>query len=374
MSECARPSAYRSWGGALLTLCLSGFALADNVADCVREKVQSAPAQISIGEIRAQCQAREQARAKADIDRENCLRERAVSAADLDTAGAVRDQCDILIAQGRDVPEKLVATKSAQANRHVILPYLQNYILPYTYNAHPNQEAYRSEGNVDSIESEEVKLQISLRVPLTYNDVLVESDGFYFAFTMKSFWQAYNTAISAPFRETNYRPEIFYQAPLPIQWGEGSWQGTLGISHESNGRAEELSRSWNRVYAGLGYLGDRWVFGIQPWYRLPESKKSNTDDPTSPFDPHGDDNPDILDYMGHYEFTGAYRWRDLEFSGLFRQNFATGKGAQEFGISFPLWGRTRGYFQYFDGYGESLIDYNHRNRRVGLGVLLTDFL
>jgi len=42
--------------------------------------------------------------------------------------------------------------------------------------------------------------------------------------------------------------------------------------------------------------------------------------------------------------------------------------------TFPLWGRVRGYTQLFNGYGNSLIDYNQNITRVGIGILLSDIL
>ncbi|MDU5189976.1 MAG: phospholipase A, partial [Mixta calida] len=44
----------------------------------------------------------------------------------------------------------------------------------------------------------------------------------------------------------------------------------------------------------------------------------------------------------------------------------------ELGWSYPISEHVRFYTQVFSGYGESLIDYNHRQTRVGVGVTLND--
>ena len=109
-----------------------------------------------------------------------------------------------------------------------------------------------------------------------------------------------------------------------------------------------------------------FVASFRPWYRLPESAKLTINSP------QGDDNPDITDYMGRFELRLGYKWHNLEFTTMTRQNFSTNKGAIELGFTFPLYGRMLGYVQYFNGYGESLIDYNHYQQRLGVGLALTN--
>ncbi len=306
-----------------------------------------------------------------------CIIEAVASAGDDTSAVAVREKCRTL-ESGVKIPERLVKEQLTESNAFVITPHRQNYVLPFTHNARPNESPWIEQQafpGVDStVQHKEAKLQLSLKVPLVEQDLLFDNDGLYFGFTLKSFWQVFNNALSKPFRETNYRPELFYQAPIAYsEWG-GTIFSRVGIEHESNGRSQYLSRSWNRVYVGLGFLRDRWAIYVQPWYRISEDKKPDDGDPNTPPAAGGDDNPDIDDYLGDYEILAVYNEGKYEYSAMLRQNFSTGNGAVELGFSFPLWGRMKGYLQYYDGYGESLLDYDHRVQRIGLGFLLTELL
>jgi len=137
----------------------------------------------------------------------------------------------------------------------------------------------------------------------------------------------------------------------------------VGLDHQSNGQADPLSRSWNRVFAE--FVAERGDFAIsfRPWYRIPESAAA-------------DNNPDITHYLGYGQFRVAFRGGRDEYTVMLRDNFNTGdnRGAIRLGWSFPLNQRLRGYVQFFDGYGESLIDYNVRVLRIGAGVMLSNWL
>ena len=104
---------------------------------------------------------------------------------------------------------------------------------------------------------------------------------------------------------------------------------------------------------------------FKPWYRIKE-------------DAEDDDNRDITDYLGHYELCAGYKYKEHVFAAMSRNNIESGfeKGTVELSWSFPLgnYPYFKGYIQYFNGYGESLIDYNQHSNRIGIGVALTDFL
>ncbi len=57
-----------------------------------------------------------------------------------------------------------------------------------------------------------------------------------------------------------------------------------------------------------------------------------------------------------------------------RHNPKTGKGAVMLEWTHPIANHYRGYIQFFSGYGESLIDYDTHINRIGIGVLLADWV
>lgn len=361
-------------------LTLASVAFAGDYEECLLTAVEHAADSESVAEIVKSCEAKKQLKDQSlEPSVRKCLLSGALSADQLLTAQTLKESCDLLRKNEPEVPERLVQEKLIENNPYVLAAHKRNFIMPATYVDEPNQAPYKSSqdlypGITDPIQHGEVKMQMSLKVPLTYNDIFFSSDALYFGFTLKSFWQVYNHEISAPFRETNYNPEFFYDITFPTKDLNGIILTRYGLEHESNGRSQLLSRSWNRAYVMLGYGQSNWGISFRPWYRIPEDAKEDDGDPSTPPPAPGDDNPDIETYMGHFEVVGAYKHGKLEYNAMIRQNFNSGYGAYELSMSFPLWGRLRGYAEFFDGYGESLIDYNHRITRVGIGLLLTGIL
>jgi phospholipase A1 len=102
------------------------------------------------------------------------------------------------------------------------------------------------------------------------------------------------------------------------------------------------------------------------WYRLPESAKK------TPESVKGDDNPDIERCLGYGDLVVGWRGSHYEWMSTLQGNPSTGKGGIEIDLSFPLFNCFRGLLQYFNGYGDALIDYNHFQQRLIVGILLTE--
>ena len=247
--------------------------------------------------------------------------------------------------------------------------YKPVYLFPVFWSSGPNARPFspnpdNSVADDQLLDAVETKFQISFKTKAVEN-LFGDNGDLWLAYSQSSRWQVFNGDQSRPFRETDYEPEVM----LAFRTGYGllGWKGRLlaiGVNHQSNGRADPLSRSWNRVVFNVGLDRDGWALNLRPWIRLPEGSLH-------------DDNADISDYMGRGDLTLV---RVLpggsQFSLMLRHSLRGGMrshGAMQFDWAFPLHDTFRGHVQVFDGYGESLIDYNHRATYIGLGISLMEW-
>lgn len=315
------------------------------VEDCILELFQSAPEAMTIGEARVQCSGQQPA----------------------DPAAGIKSNGETVKDVGA-VEKRLSADDANILKPFTLMSHKANYILLAAHNFQGwNPKEFEEASGRDSLELDdtEVQFQLSIKTPLAIS-LFEDRLDIFASYTIRSFWQVYNSDISSPFRETNHEPEFWLQTRPDWEFlGFKNTVNILGVSHQSNGQSGNLSRSWNRVYGGFGFERGNFAFLIKPWLRIQE-------------DAENDDNPDITDYLGHGEINMAYKYKDHTFSLMSRNNIESGfsRGAIGLGWSFPLfhYNYLKGYVQYFSGYGESLIDYDQYVNKIGIGLLLTDVL
>lgn len=259
---------------------------------------------------------------------------------------------------------RMEGDKEALDNSFAMTQHRQNYILPMTYITNPNS-AGNSELTEENIDKKEAKFQVSTKFPLYLEEA--GFDGVYFGFTLTSFWQLYNSEVSKPFRETNYEPEVFWQETADYSvFGYKFNTFQVGFNHMSNGQSGLQSRSWNRLFASIVFSDNDDIYYLKTWYRIPEDEKDDINDPT------GDDNPDIQDYYGRIELGYGRKIGAFKMMALLRNNldFDENRGSIQLDLTYPISDRYELLLQYFNGYGDSLIDYNRSQERIGVGFQL----
>jgi len=218
-----------------------------------------------------------------------------------------------------------------------------------------------------------IKFQFSFKYKLLGDeDPLAKAvpllSGIHFSYTQLSLWQL--TQPTSAFYDTNYSPELFFsnedvkqfKLPLVSQFGVQT-----GIGHDSNGRGNADERAIN-------YLFIRPIFDFGDVDRLHFYVAPKFYDYIFSLE----DNPDIKHYRGFVDFQSVIGWRQgLELSFLGRLGTDHNKGTVQFDLTYPirdLLGHNLDLYldlQYFNGYGESLIDYNHRTSAFRVGFALT---
>ncbi|MEE3077902.1 MAG: phospholipase A [Bdellovibrionota bacterium] len=247
--------------------------------------------------------------------------------------------------------------------RFLLLPHKGNFLLPLSYNHKARENSSRSvllnefpeRGRYNTDLETEFQISFSINI---FSDILGSDYDFYLGYTHHSWWQVYNKNWSRPFRETNYNPEFFFRKVYSVKGDSNNIQlvlNDMGYQHQSNGQIQELSRSWDRIYIRQIYSWKRLLLTLSLWHRMSDDI---------------DDNPDIQRYLGYGELSIDYRFKKA-MAGI-RIIPGDRYAGAELSYSYPLQDNIRFFTKAFYGYGNSLIDYNNKNRRLGIGFILTD--
>ncbi len=229
----------------------------------------------------------------------------------------------------------------------------------------------------------EMRLQLSVRTKIGTGFISTGDpdarDSLWFGYTQQSYWQLFNKELSRPFRTTDHEPELFYILPTPADL-PGGWRlryTGLSINHQSNGQTLPLSRSWNRLIFLAGFEKDeRYMLTGRIWNRMSDGDGDGDINSL-------DDNPDIEDYIGRAELTGSWQLdADHSLALTLRHSLRSeAKGSWRLEWLQALGDRMRDanasglrlHVQLFNGYGDSLLDYNFRRTTFSVGLSLVDF-
>jgi phospholipase A1 len=245
--------------------------------------------------------------------------------------------------------------------------YKPVYLLPVFHASQVNPTPYSPTRGSAVLEGKpnnnEAKFQISFKTKVA-DDLLNDNGDLWIGYTQSSRWQVYSSAYSRPFRETNYEPETMFVWRTNFDLlGMNARYASLGVNHQSNGQGGALSRGWNRAIASVGLERGDWTLTLRPWWRLPDRGPD-------------DDNPDLADYAGRGEMLLTRVLGSHIFSAEARHSLRGGShshGSLRLDWAFPIDEHLRGHIQWFSGYAESLIDYNHHANYFGLGLSLVEW-
>ena len=232
--------------------------------------------------------------------------------------------------------------------------YQENYFLPASYR-------YDSDfipNGTHIATKAEAEFQVSVLYDFA-SDLLGLGEVYSFGYTQRSWWQVY--AESAFFRESNYQPEFFVKIPSHQFLKNTPLKGfKFAAIHQSNGRGGEYERSWNKLSFSTFFQYKNLITELESWYRLPDAM---------------DYNPDLTNYMGDGQIKFMLPYEKHLFKLSLRSGFSGEKGAVEFTYSHPLPAREENdlflFVKTFNGYGESLIDYNHKVNKISIGLAIS---
>lgn len=239
--------------------------------------------------------------------------------------------------------------------------YRPVYIAPVRWTNNPNEKP-TSENPINSLpfkipyNNYECKFQLSLKTKIARNLFWGKGD-VWATYTQITYWQLYNTKLSRSIREVNYEPEIIlnFATAYKLLGFNGKMIGII-FNHQSNGKQLPVSRGWNRIILQAGFETGNWKLLLRPSYRIKDAT---------------DGNPKIADYIGRAEAILVYNSRKQQLSAVMAHSMKFkngGRGSIQLNWVKPVINNFKLMLQLFHGYGETLIDYNHLQTSIVVGV------
>jgi len=240
---------------------------------------------------------------------------------------------------------------------HNILSFYEpNYLLAFYHTASPDNRMYNGRTpNKVKLRQNEAKVQLSGYVLLLSSMFGNENLRLYLGYTQLFFWQLYSS--TQFMREVDYEPSLF----MKWHFAENMFANLI-VNHESNGKGGYMEVSWNRVIGSLELTAKNFYAQIIGWYPFFPLK-------ADAHAPHS-----LVYYLGYDKVILSYNLKDIVFS-IEGQNFESGfkRGHIMASLSYSANSRVKLYMQYFMGYGQSLIEFDHYTKSYGIGIALSDW-
>ena len=201
----------------------------------------------------------------------------------------------------------------------------------------------------------DVRFQVSIAQKLTKSK-LPGGTFLFLAYTQNVAWDVFKN--SMPMHDFTFNPGIGIGKPL-FSKGRFLGKATLMLEHMSNGRDSIQSRSWNRVSLGATIMIDEQLtVDGKIWVPIVD----------------GENNRDIK-YVGIFQSGVTFMTHNRKF-GASVHLVKRGNWKLDFNTTIDLfwrpWDRANQYFflQWYNGYGETLLDYNQFHNRLRVGIVI----
>ena len=210
-------------------------------------------------------------------------------------------------------------------------------------------------GSKPTNKNSDVKFQLSISQRLTKSKLPFDTYLF-ITYTQKAFWNVFQESL--PMYDLNFNPGIGL-SHLVIHRNRLIGQVSLLIEHESNGKDSTASRSWNKVtFAVAITLSPNWEAQFKTWIPIVD----------------GENNKDLLKYNGIFQVAANYRTDNRRFNcGVIltkRKTWTSFNTQVELSYKFNNNENQYFFLQYYNGYGENLLEYNKFKSMIRIGFVI----